>query len=310
MLTFSRRQHLQPERVRLATSARALDGMLNPVLGGLITLEWALDEGLWPAFVDSGELELALMNLVINARDAMPNGGTVTVSAANRHLPEAQGLLQPGDYVLILVSDTGAGIPPELLQRVLEPFFTTKDPGKGTGLGLSSVLGFAQQSGGDLRVHSELGSGTVVELWLPRSVDDAQEEDPALSMEPESGIATGQMVLLVDDAVGLRDLTRMHLTDAGYTVTCAASATEALDLIKRGEVSFDVIVTDYAMPSMSGLELIKTARALRPDWPAVIITGFAELDEIAKRPPNVPLLAKPFTRTALLHALTTVLAPT
>jgi signal transduction histidine kinase len=309
MLTFSRRQHLQPERVRLEKSARALDGMLGPVLGGLVTLKWELDEGLWPAFVDSGELELALMNLVINARDAMPMGGTVTVAGANRHLPSVQGALQPGDYVLISVSDTGAGIPPELLQRVLEPFFTTKDPGKGTGLGLSSVLGFAQQSGGDLRVHSELGSGTVVEVWLPRSVNEAQEDTPALGLEPDPATAAGQMVLLVDDAVGLRDLTRMHLTDVGYKVTCAASATEALDLINRGEIHFDVIVTDYAMPSMSGLDLIKTARAQRPDWPAVVISGFAELEEIAKRPTNVPLLAKPFTRTALLQALTTVLAP-
>jgi nitrogen-specific signal transduction histidine kinase/CheY-like chemotaxis protein len=308
MLTFSRRQHLQPERVRLVKSARALDGMLGPVLGGLITLKWELDEELWPAFVDSGELELALMNLVINARDAMPSGGTVTVAGTNRHLAHAQGVLQPGDYVLISVSDTGAGIPPELLQRVLEPFFTTKDPGKGTGLGLSSVLGFAQQSRGDLRVYSEPRSGTVVEVWLPRSVDEAQEDTPAINSEPEPETAIGQMVLLVDDAVGLRDLTRMHLTDAGYKVTCAASATEALELINRGETSFDVIVTDYAMPSMSGLDLIKTARARRTDWPAVIVTGFADLEEIAKRPMNVPLLAKPFTRTALLQALTTVLA--
>ncbi|HEY8575611.1 MAG TPA: response regulator [Devosia sp.] len=307
MLTFSRRQHLQPEVVRVADAARALDGMLGPVLGGLVTLKWELDEDLWPAFVDSGELELALMNLVINARDAMPNGGTVTVSGSNRHLAEKQGELAQGDYVLLSVADTGAGIPPDLLQRVLEPFFTTKDPGKGTGLGLSSVLGFAQQSGGSLRVHSELGSGTVVEVWLPRSRSDAEEDAPSLGGEAEPLVASGQTVLLVDDAVGLRDLTRMHLSDAGYQVTCAASGVEALEIISSSETRFDVIVTDYAMPSMSGLDLITTARSMRAEWPAVIISGFADVEDIAKRPGDVPLLTKPFTRTALLQALRTVL---
>lgn len=307
MLTFSRRQHLQPEMVRVAKSAHALDGMLGPVLGGLVTLKWELDEGLWPAFVDSGELELALMNLVINARDAMPNGGTVTVAGTNRHLSEAQDDLRQGDYVLISVTDTGAGIPPELLQRVLEPFFTTKDPGKGTGLGLSSVLGFAQQSGGSLRVYSEFGSGTVVEIWLPRSVGDTQEDAPVTNGGNEPAVAAGQAILLVDDAVGLRDLTRMHLTEAGYHVVCAASATEALEVIERGASRFDVIVTDYAMPGMSGLDLITTTRALRPEWPAVIISGFADIEEIAKRPADVPLLTKPFTRSALLQAIRTVL---
>jgi signal transduction histidine kinase len=309
MLTFSRRQHLQPEMISLPEAAKALDGMLAPVLGGLVTLRWELDEGLWLAFVDSGELELALMNLVINARDAMPSGGTVTVGGANRHLPDAQSDLEPGDYVVISVSDTGSGIAPELLQRVLEPFFTTKEPGKGTGLGLSSVLGFAQQSGGGLRVYSEPGSGTVVEVWLPRSVDIGQDDADVVALEPEPVAASGQRVLLVDDAVGLRDLTRMHLADAGYDVSCAASATEALELIHANDKSFDVIVTDYAMPSMSGLELISTVRAIRPGWPAVIISGFAEQEAISRRPSDVPLLAKPFTRTALLRALQAVLAP-
>ncbi|MDB5613478.1 MAG: putative sensor/response regulator hybrid protein [Devosia sp.] len=308
MLTFSRRQHLQPEVVRVAEAARSLDGMLGPVLGGLVTLRWELEEELWPAFVDSSELELALMNLVINARDAMPSGGTVTVSATNRHLADGEDDLAQGDYVLIAVSDTGAGIPPELLQRVLEPFFTTKDPGKGTGLGLSSVLGFAQQSGGSLRVYSEPGSGTVVEIWLPRSLGDAQQGTFALVREIEPTVTAGQTILLVDDAVGLRDLTRMHLAEVGYDVVCAASGTEALEIINQKGTSFDVIITDYAMPNMSGLDLIKSARTLKSDWPAVIISGFADVEDIAKRPENVPLLTKPFTRTALLQALRNVVA--
>ncbi|HEY0034944.1 MAG TPA: response regulator [Devosia sp.] len=307
MLTFSRRQQLQPEVVRVADVARALDGMLAPVLGGLVTLKWEIDEIVWPAFVDSGELELALMNLVINARDAMPEGGTITVSAANRHLPERSQDIQQGDYVLLSVADTGTGIAPDLLQRVLEPFFTTKEAGKGTGLGLSSVLGFAQQSGGALRVYSEVGSGTIVEVWLPRCITDVEELATTANREPEPAEATGQSILLVDDAVGLRDLTRMHLADAGYRVTCAASGTEALELINRAAESFDIIVTDYAMPSMSGLDLITSARNLRSDWPAVIISGYADIQDIAKRPADVPLLSKPFTRATLLKALRTVL---
>jgi CheY-like chemotaxis protein len=298
---------LQPEVVRVADVARALDGMLAPVLGGLVTLKWEIDEIVWPAFVDSGELELALMNLVINARDAMPEGGTITVSAANRHLPERSQDIQQGDYVLLSVADTGTGIAPDLLQRVLEPFFTTKEAGKGTGLGLSSVLGFAQQSGGALRVYSEVGSGTIVEVWLPRCITDVEELATTANREPEPAEATGQSILLVDDAVGLRDLTRMHLADAGYRVTCAASGTEALELINRAAESFDIIVTDYAMPSMSGLDLITSARNLRSDWPAVIISGYADIQDIARRPADVPLLSKPFTRATLLKALRTVL---
>jgi CheY-like chemotaxis protein/nitrogen-specific signal transduction histidine kinase len=307
MLTFSRRQHLQPEVVRVANVARALDGMLSPVLGGMVTLKWELEEGLWPAFVDSGELELALMNLVINARDAMPTGGTVSISGANRHLAEKLGDIEKGDYVLLSVSDTGTGIAPELQQRVLEPFFTTKDAGKGTGLGLSSVLGFAQQSGGALRLYSEIGSGTVVEVWLPRCADEVEELAPALGEEFQPMEATGQSILLVDDSVGLRDLTRMHLTDAGFQVSCAASGTEALEMINGVQGQFDVIVTDYAMPSMSGLDLITAARKVRSRWPAVIISGYADIEDIAKRPPDVPLLTKPFTRATLLQALRTVL---
>jgi signal transduction histidine kinase len=308
MLTFSRRQHLQPEVVRVAEAARSLDGMLGPVLGGLVTLKWDLDEQLWPAFVDSGELELALMNLVINARDAMPGGGTVTISGGNRQLYEPLGDVAPGDYVLLSVSDTGTGIAPELLQRVLEPFFTTKDAGKGTGLGLSSVLGFAQQSGGALRVYSEVGSGTIVELWLPRCTSEPGEVAPPVVNEREPLHATGQSILLVDDAVGLRDLTCLHLVEAGYRVTCASSGTEAMEIIKGDAGTFDIIVTDYAMPSMSGLELITSAREVRSDWPAVIISGYADVHDIAKRPADVPLLTKPFTRSKLLEALRTVVA--
>jgi signal transduction histidine kinase len=307
MLTFSRRQHLQPEIVRIADAARTLDGMLQPVLGGLVTLDWDLDEHLWPAFVDSGELELALMNLVINARDAMPGGGTVTISGANRQLQERVGEIESGDYVVLSVGDTGSGIAPELLQRVLEPFFTTKDAGKGTGLGLSSVLGFAQQSGGALRVFSELGSGTVVEVWLPRCTVNREELAPFVRESVEPAKATGQSILLVDDAVGLRDLTRMHLVDAGYKVTCASSGTEAMEMIREEAGRFDIIVTDYAMPSMSGLELIRSAREMRTHWPAVIISGYADANDIARRPPDVPLLTKPFTLSELLDALGTAL---
>ena len=306
MLTFSRRQNLQPEVVNIIDTARSLDAMLAPVLGGLVTLQWELEDGLWPAFVDASQLELALMNLVINARDAMPEGGTVTIAGSNRHVATATDDLGAGDFVVLTVADTGTGISPDLLTKVLEPFFTTKAAGKGTGLGLSSVFGFAQQSGGTLRIFSELGSGTVIEIWLPRSDREPELDQPETADEPDVPVETGRTILLVDDAVGLRDMTRMHLVDAGYEVVCAASGPEALELIGTNADRFDIIVTDYAMPNMSGLELIRSARAIRKDWPAIIISGYADREDIAKRPRNVPLLTKPFTRTTLLQALRNV----
>ena len=177
MLAFSRRQNLKPVAVELSTLGDTMNGLVAPVLGGLVRFEWQVGPGVWPVYADPGQLDLALMNLVFNARDAMPSGGTVTVRAENRPLDQGNSELPPGDYVVMAVEDTGSGIPPEMIAKVIEPFFTTKPVGKGTGLGLSTVYGFTKQSGGTLRIDSEVGRGTIMELWLPRAADEILPEE-------------------------------------------------------------------------------------------------------------------------------------
>ena len=306
LLSFSRRQNLNPQVVALGTVCESLNSMLTPTLGGLITLEWDVQDDLWRTFADASQLELALMNLIINSRDAQPDGGTITVRLANRKHAGSKDL-PPGDYVVLTVSDTGVGIPADVLPFVLEPFFTTKDVGRGTGLGLSMAYGFAKQSAGSLQIRSTPGSGTEVDLWLPRAYEDIQVSALATMTADSSRAAEagGARVLLVDDSGTLRRLTAMQLTDAGFVVETASSGADAIALIRKDPNGLDVLVTDYAMPMMTGVELISAARQYRPSLPAVIITGYAELDAIKSRPQDVAVLAKPFTIEGLLDALGT-----
>ncbi|TGV24614.1 response regulator [Mesorhizobium sp. M4B.F.Ca.ET.143.01.1.1] len=303
MLAFSRRQNLRPAAVRLAALGDTMNGLVAPVLGGLIRFEWMVDNSVWPAHVDVGQLELALMNLVFNARDAMASGGTITVHAQNRTITAASEDLTAGDYVVLTVKDTGAGIPPDVLARVVEPFFTTKPLGKGTGLGLSTVDGFMKQSGGSLRIISAVGRGTSMELWLPRSAELPADNAAEFDAEPVMGEAEKALpsLLLIDDSSSLRQLTAESLRQRGFAVTCAAGGAEALAIIERTPHDFDVIVTDFAMPLVSGVEVIRFARNLRSNWPAVMITGYADADAIANRPPDVPLVNKPFREKDLIE---------
>ncbi len=307
MLAFSRRQQLRPDVVELDKLSDTMNGLVSSLLGGLIRLDWKVQQDVWPAFVDSSQLELALMNLILNARDAMPSGGTITISMDNRSLTEAAEELRGGDYVVVRVEDTGCGIAPENLSRVIEPFYTTKEVGKGTGLGLSTAYGFARQSEGVLRVESVLDQGTAIELWLPRSMKQpakvAPPEQPVAPPSVEGERRTDRVILLVDDSASLRELTARLLVDSGFEVISAASGDEALSIIKNEPERFDYIITDFAMPVVTGLEVIRFARKLRPDWPAIIITGYANASEIADRPADVPLLTKPFTDTELLAAI-------
>lgn len=302
LLSFSRRQNLTPQVVDLAPICRSLDAMLAPTLGGLVTLDWNIEPDLWETFVDPSQLELALMNLVINSRDAMPNGGAVSVRLANhRHAGSRE--LRAGKYVVLTVSDNGVGIAADVLPLVLEPFFTTKDVGRGTGLGLSMAYGFAKQSGGLLQISSTVGAGTSVELWLPRA---ASTEPATAPSEPAIAQGTSRKVarvLLVDDSQTLRNLTGMQLTEEGYQVQSAASGVEALTLIEQNPDAFDVLLTDYAMPLMTGLDLIAAARRQRTSLPAVVITGYAEVEAMKNRPDNVIVVAKPFTMASLILAL-------
>jgi signal transduction histidine kinase len=313
MLSFSRRQQLQPAAVNVAQLTETIDGFVHPLLGGLIRLDWEIADDLWPAYVDAAQLELAIMNLVINARDAMPTGGTITIRLDNRSTADSSEDLRSGDYVVVAVRDTGTGIAPEHLGKVVEPFYTTKEVGKGTGLGLSTAYGFAKQSGGTLRIDSALGSGTDIEILLPRSTVDQPEVTPPVALVQErigeATTADRPHILLVDDSAGLRDMMALQLADSGFEVVAAAGGAEALALLEREPERFDLILTDFAMPLISGLELVRLARGLRADWPAIIITGYAEATEIVNRPEDVPVLKKPFTHAALLAMIARVHVP-
>ncbi|QAY76595.1 response regulator [Sphingosinicella sp. BN140058] len=305
LLAFARRQQLEPACIQIETLAEAVTDLLAHTLGGLVELEWAMTDDLWCAFADQAQLELALMNLIINARDAMPDGGTISVRAENRIASaDPDHGLAPGDYVVLTVADTGCGIAPELLEQVMEPFFTTKDVGKGTGLGLSMVYGFAKQSGGAFRMDSEVGVGTRAEIWLPRAEEQRETgDDDAERRRTTEKASTALRILLVDDHDGVRATTSALLSDLGHVVVEAADGREVLALFEESSEDYDLLITDYAMPHISGAEVIRQVRERRPDLPAIIITGYADAQSIAKRPENVLVLSKPFTPDQLCHAV-------
>jgi signal transduction histidine kinase len=302
LLAFARKQALEPAPVDLARLAHAASDLLAHTLGGLVRCDWQIADDVWPAYADEAQLELALMNLVINARDAMPNGGTITVTTANRHVSaDGEPDLRPGDYVGLIVRDHGSGMAPEVLARVLEPFFTTKEIGRGTGLGLSMVYGFVEQSGGAIRIESRPDDGTTVTMWLPRAQEktvpmaaSAGDQSPAMQTPP-------LRILLVDDHPEVRATTAALLEDSGHAIVEAADGRKALRLL-AAKRSFDLLITDYAMPNVSGMEVIAGSRKLRPELAAIMITGYADP---ATLPPTrrVTLLAKPFTPAQMNEAI-------
>jgi PAS domain S-box-containing protein len=309
LLAFARRQNLEPARIEISKLSRTVTDLLAHTLGGLVELDWNVGDDLWCAYADEAQLELALMNLIINARDAMPEGGRIGISGENKEIGEANEVgLPAGEYLVLAVQDTGCGIEPAMLEQVLEPFFTTKEIGKGTGLGLSMVYGFAKQSGGGMSIKSRVGEGTRVEIWLPRAPALSGSTDVAPG-EAEFGTGTYEArplsILLVDDHESVRTTTAALLKDHGHRIEEAADGRAALDLLEKGSERFNLIVTDYAMPLMSGTELIEKARQLRPGLPALIITGYADEQSIARRPEDVQVVAKPFTPQQLMSAIGT-----
>jgi PAS domain S-box-containing protein len=303
LLSFSRRQNLAPTVVELTAVSQSLHAMLAPILGGLVRLRWDLQPTLWDIYVDAAQLELAIMNLVINSRDAMPGGGEIAISMRNQR-DDLPSELPEGEYVVMTVSDTGSGIPTELMTKVLEPFFTTKEVGRGTGLGLSMTYGFVRQSEGTLRISSTPGVGTDISIWLPRSLREPVVHPVSLVHDqPPEVTQPAAHILLVDDSQTLRNLTEMQLTEGGYRVTSASSGVEAISMIGQNPEKYDLLLTDYAMPMMSGLELVEAARRYRPLLPAVIVTGYAQLEAISTRPHDVAVVAKPFTLAGLTDAV-------
>jgi CheY-like chemotaxis protein len=307
LLAFARRQKLEPQPIDLSSLQDAVWDLLTHTLGGLVNIDWRASADVWDPFADQTQLELALVNLIINARDAMTAGGTVTVSVENRVL-EARNWadLAVGDYVLLSVTDTGTGIAPDDLEKVMEPFFTTKEPGKGSGLGLSMLYGFAKQSNGAFRLDSELGRGTTAELWLPRATSRAQSVETPAKEERQRGPVRKLRILLVDDHAEVRSTTSAVLEDLGHDVVEAANGAEALQLLNDGDCNYELMISDYAMPHLSGTEFLREARELCPGVPALIITGYAEADAISDRPDGVEVLLKPFTAAKLESMLSRI----
>ena len=305
LLAFARRQKLAPDVIEVSQLATSVTRLLDHTLGGLVELKWEVQDGTSDVFADSAQLELALMNLIINARDAMPEGGIITVCARNAEVAEGEDAsdLAIGRYVTFAVSDTGCGIAPHLLDQVMEPFFTTKAVGKGTGLGLSMVYGFAQQSGGTVRVNSEVGAGTRVEMWLPEARLKRATEPNSPAGHAFNRSEDALNILLIDDHDAVRATTASLLEDMGHRVTDVADGLAALEMIRSDEGRFDIIVTDYAMPKISGAQLIKEVRHLLPDMRAIIITGYAEARELFSSDMEVEVLEKPFTPEKLRSAL-------
>lgn len=296
LLAFARRQHLEPQAVDVGVLLHGLRDLLSRTLGPRVALSFEVPGRLPAARVDPNQLELALLNLAINSRDAMPDGGTLLISAQEE-------TLSGGHFVRIGVADTGMGMDAETLGRAIEPFFTTKGVGQGTGLGLSMVHGLAAQSGGDFRLESMPGAGTTAWLWLPVATEAVSHE--AMDVQPLSDPeALSTTVLLVDDEELVRLGTSSMLADAGYTVVEAASGEEALRLAGEG-LKVDVLVTDFAMPGMNGSQLAGELRANHPGLPVLVITGFAFVD--VDDSDELPRLAKPFRQAELIASLAEVM---
>ena len=292
LLTFARRQSVNPQPIDIAERMEAVRDVLNTGVGGTVKLSFEVDRAVWPVTVDVAELETALVNLVINARDAMPDGGTITIGAHNVSLSEAA---DTGDYVAISVADTGTGIAPDVLSRIFDPFFTTKPIGKGTGLGLSQVHGFAHQAGGTIEVDSELGRGTVVTILLPRERADLQ----AARTEPMDSCGSGT-VLLVEDNPDVAAASISLLEQLGYSVLRVADAEEALREVERDGV--DLVFTDIVMPGkMDGLGLARRLREIRPGLPVLLATGYS--DAAASVRGDFSILRKPYEIQQLSQAL-------
>lgn len=258
LLAFGRQQPLDPRVLDANRLVSGMSEMLRRTLGEPIHLETVLAGGLWPVEADASQLENAILNLAINARDAMPEGGALTIETHNCHLDEqyaaANEEVDAGQYVLLAVTDTGSGMPPHVIARALDPFFTTKEVGKGTGLGLSQVFGFVKQSGGYLKIYSEEGQGTTVKLYLPRSLADVIEPDQARSVGPLRGGRPDELILVAEDEEGVRLTTVEALRELGYTVVHASDGEAALTALERyGDVA--LLFTDVVMPRMNGRQL-------------------------------------------------------
>jgi CheY-like chemotaxis protein len=298
LLAFSRKQRLEPKILNLNHSVADMEKMLRRLIGEHITMTVETDPQLGNIKADPGGIEQVLMNLCVNARDAMPNGGSINISTAGAEFdvpfPMRHGTLAPGRYLLLAVSDTGAGMDSATQARIFEPFFTTKEPGKGTGLGLSTVYGIVQQSGGAVSVYSEPGRGTAFKIYFP-VVEEAA--DSASRRAADASLPRGtETILLVEDEDAVRTIASEYLTVAGYTVLEARNSAQALELSNTHRGAIHLLLTDVILPGMSGRELAERLRADRPRLRVLYLSGYTADVTIAQGllPAGSPLIEKPF----------------
>ncbi len=307
LLAFSRQQVLRPRVIDLNESVRTIERMLRRVLGEDVQLETRLDPQLGTTHADPGQVEQVLMNLAINARDAMPNGGRLTIETANAELDETfvrqhATRIHPGRYVSMIVSDTGVGMDAATRERIFEPFFTTKEPGKGTGLGLSTVLGIVEQSGGSIFVYSEPNHGTTFKIYLPLVAGTAAVTAPVQSLERPRG---NEKLLLVEDESAVRKVSCMILRGAGYTVLEAENGEQAIKIMEAEYRSIDLVITDVVMPGMGGPDFWREMRDRHLEAPVLYMSGYARstLTDTELDAPNASFIEKPFTAAGLLDAV-------
>jgi signal transduction histidine kinase len=308
LLAFARRQSLDMRPNDINRLVASMEDLLNRTLGERIELRCVLANGVWPALTDANQLESALLNLAINARDAMPHGGRLTIETVNVELDEAYTALhedvQSGDYIAVSVSDTGVGMSTETLSKAMDPFFTTKPVGEGTGLGLSVIYGFMKQSRGHLRLYSELGQGTTVKLYLPRARQNAIHLDVPPAASPRGA---GETILVVEDDDTVRLIMCDALQDLGYHVLLAADARPAIAILQSDQ-RIDLLISDVVLPHVSGRKLAELARNLRADLKVLFVTGYAEQATIRGEflDAGMDMLTKPFALDALgakVHAM-------
>jgi PAS domain S-box-containing protein len=311
LLAFSRRQPLQPQRIDPQKLVRDMEPLLKSALGASIELEFAGRKGVWPVSVDPSQLETAILNLAVNARDAMPNGGKLILETTNAYIDEeyvrAHEDAKRGEYALISITDTGTGMTPEVIAKAFEPFFTTKEIGQGTGLGLSQVYGFIKQSGGHVAIDSEVGNGTTIRLYLPRlsaAVPEVREEVHAVASAPVT-----ETILLVEDEADVRSFTATALSELGYKVLTAADASSALAVLASSP-QVDLLFTDVGLPNgVDGRQLVDEARKRWPALKVLFTTGYARSSIVhhGRLDPGVELIVKPFSEASLANRIRKIL---
>jgi two-component system cell cycle sensor histidine kinase/response regulator CckA len=325
LLAFSRRQTLRPQVLDLGDALSDLTMLLRRLIGEKVKLDLVHSRDLWPVKVDVSQFEQVIVNLAVNARDAMPDGGKLTVRTANVTPEESAQLAHKGmpaaDYVRIAISDTGTGIPADIVDKIFEPFFSTKEVGKGTGLGLSTVYGIVKQTGGFVYVNSEEGKGTTFDIFLPRHrpEQDTQQEahatngagKEAAGPKPRADLTGQGTILLVEDEEGLRSLNARGLRSRGYSVIEASNGVEAMEALEEKDGAVDLVVSDVVMPEMDGPTLLKAMRGRNPELKIIFVSGYAE-DAFEKSLPEnqqFAFLPKPFTLSQLVAAVKETMTP-